>query len=71
MLKQVWATKTGFHTGAKLERHIYNDGSVHYSFKDRLGRAYDIPADEASKVIRDYRMEDITEQMKKSGWIQP
>jgi oligoribonuclease NrnB/cAMP/cGMP phosphodiesterase (DHH superfamily) len=73
MLRRVWAkTNTTDTWKTKVEEHIYSDGSLFYSFRDRYGRAFNLKSlREAQSIIRDYKMEDVTDEMYKGGWIRP
>lgn len=73
MLRRVWAkTDTTDTWKPKVEEHIYSDGSLFYSFRDRHGRAFDLKGlREAQSIIREYKMEDVTDEMYKGGWIRP
>lgn len=73
MLRRVWAKTNATSTWKpKVEEHIYSDGSLFYSFRDSHGRAYDLKHEvEAMKVVADYKMEDVTDEMYKGGWILP
>lgn len=71
MLNRVWIKKEAMETyKPKVEEHIYNDGTAHYSFRDRLGRPHNVRDwNEAQKIINDFKMVDVTEEMIKAGWI--
>lgn len=70
MLVNVWAVTSGYHKGAKVEAHQCRDGSVMYGFRDRIGRPANVSDKaEADFLIKEYRMEDVTEQMRADGWI--
>lgn len=70
MLKKVWMdTKSTLTWKPKVEEHEYEDGTLHYSFRDRIGRTHTINQIEADEIIESWGMEDITEQMKSDGWI--
>ena len=73
MLRRVWAQTTSTSVWKpKVEEHIYRDGSLFYSFRDSHGRPHDLDGwDDAWKTIRDFRMEDVTVDMYKGGWIAP
>lgn len=62
MIKR-WATTAGFDKGAKVEMYQYSDGSIHYGFRDRLGRSSNLKDKaEADKVIKIYHMEMVVER---------
>lgn len=69
MMTRCWAATRGANRGAKVEEHTFRDGTKHYSFRDRLGRPHDLTEKEKDSVLRTYCMEDVTEQMRKEGWI--
>lgn len=70
MMIQVWAVTAGYHRGAKVEAHQCKDGTVLYSFRDRRGRPWNVDSkEEADALIRDYSMEDVTDEMRAEGWI--
>lgn len=73
MLRRVWAKTNATSTWKpKVEEHIYSDGSLFYSFRDRFGRTFNLKnLREAQSIIRDYKMEDVTDEMYKGGWIRP
>ena len=55
-----WAVTEGFDKGAKVEAIKYSDGSMHYLFRDRLGRPSSLKdRAEAEKVIKIYRMMEV------------
>lgn len=60
MIKR-WAVTEGFDKGAKVEAYQFSDGSVHYSFRDRLGRSMDLSEKEAEKTIKAGRMQPVFE----------
>lgn len=71
MLNRVWCKKNATETWKpKVEEHIYGDGTIHYSFRDRLGRPHDVADwNEAQQIIKEFKMEDVTEEMVADGWI--
>ena len=60
MLNTVWVAKTGYQKGARVEKHIYSDGSEHYSFIDRFGRPHNATQKDAEKIIKTEHMEEVT-----------
>ncbi len=73
MLRRVWATVNTTDTWkTKVEEHIYSDGSLFYSFRDKFGRSFDLSGlREAQSLIKQYKMTDVTDEMYESGWISP
>lgn len=70
MMTKVWAVTRGYSKGVKIEQHRFSSGEEFYSFRDRFGRPYDLRnEEEAMALVKQYRMEDVTEQMTKFGWI--
>ena len=61
MMIKRWAVTNGFDKGAKVEAYQFSDGSVHYSFRDRLGRSMDLSEKEAQKTIKLWRMQLVYE----------
>lgn len=73
MLRRVWAqTNTTATWKPKVEEHIYSDGSMHYTFRDRFGRTFNVKdIEEAQSIINEFKMTDVTDEMYKGGWIRP
>ena len=71
MLNRVWAHPEDKNTWkTKVEEHVYSDGTLHYSFRDRFGRTFNIKDEkEANQIIKEYRLCDVTEKMIEAGWI--
>lgn len=70
MLKKVWMdTESKLTWKPKVEEHEYDDGTMHYIFRDRVGKTHSINQIEADKIIRTWGMKDITGTMIKNGWI--
>lgn len=69
MLTRMWKSESKFNANARLEECTYSDGSIHYSFRDRLGRPSDVDADEVPTIIRNWKMIDVTEEAMAEGWI--
>ena len=70
MMTRKWAALNSTGTWkVSVEEYSYKDGSLHYSFRDRFGRPSDVDHDEAMEIIKNWKMTDITEQMKEEGWI--
>ena len=61
MKTRVWASRHKFDNGANVEEHQWADGSMHYHFRDRLGRPHMLDGfDMAAKIIRSFHMEEVT-----------
>lgn len=73
MLRRVWAkVNTADTWKTKVEEHVYSDGSMHYSFRDRFGRTFNLRnLREAQGIIKQFKMTDVTDEMYKGGWIHP
>ena len=72
MLRKLWVQKSSALTWKpQVEEHQYDDGTLHYRFRDRLGKTHTITQIEADKIVETWGMEDITEQMIEAGWIHP
>lgn len=71
MLRRVWVQTTSTSIWKpKVEEHCYSDGTLHYSFRDRHGRPYDLKDwNEAWQTIQHFHMEDVTVEMYNWGWI--
>ena len=73
MLRRVWAkVNTADTWKAKVEEHIWRDGTIEYSFRDRFGRTFSVKDfAEAQRIIEEFKMTDVTDEMFKGGWIHP
>ena len=71
MLRRVWSSKLSGSKNARLEEHIYRDGSLHYSLINRLGSASDVEPNEIPRIMKMWRMEETTEEFRAAGWISP
>ena len=76
MLNRVWVKKNDTYTWKrKVEEIVYRDRVTEevryeYSYKDGFGRAHNLKDwNEAQEVIKQFNMEDVTEQMVEAGWI--
>ena len=69
MLNRVWQCRKGYNKGTRVEKHVWADGSEHYSYVDRFGRYLKVGPTEAQNIIRIENMEDVTESYKAAGWI--
>lgn len=69
MLNRAWGKRS--HPGyVKVEEHIYEDGTLHYSFRDGFGKPSNVRDwEEAQEIIKNWRMDDITDKMIEAGWI--
>lgn len=57
VLKEKYAVEKGFDKGATLSVYEYSDGSTHYTFRDRLGRHYNVDGhNEAELLIKTFNM---------------
>lgn len=58
ILKEVYATENGFNKGATLSIYEYSDGSIHCTFRDRLGRPSNVDGhNEAEFLIETFNMQ--------------
>lgn len=73
MLRRVWAHREDKNTWkTKVEEHIWRDGTLDYSFRDRFGRTFNVEDwSEAQHLINEYHLVDVTDEMYKGGWIHP
>lgn len=57
ILKEQYAVEKGFDRGATLSVYEYSDGSIHYTFRDRLGRPSNVDGhNEAEFLINIFNM---------------
>lgn len=57
VLKEKYAVEKGFDKGATLSAYEYSDGSIHYTFRDRLGRPSNVDGhNEAEFLIETFNM---------------
>lgn len=69
MLTRVWQGK-GYDKNARVEEHKCSDGTMLYSLRDRLGNPHNInDYEEAMKIVKNWGMEEATEQYINMGWI--
>lgn len=54
---------------AQIRVYRYSDGKDYYSFMT-FTRTQDVTKEEAEWIIENWGMVDVTEQMKKDGWIE-
>lgn len=76
MLNRVWIKKNDTYTWKrKVEEITYRDRQTEevkyaYSYIDGFGRAHNLKDwNEAQQIIKDFKMEDVTEEMVAAGWI--
>ena len=76
MLNRVWIKKNDTYMWKrKVEEIVYRDRLTEevkyaYSYIDGFGKAHNLKDwDEAQEVIKQFKMEDVTEQMVEAGWI--
>jgi hypothetical protein len=50
---------TGFDKNASLTKYEFSDGTIHYTFYDRLGHAGNPNEHEAEQIIREWRLEEV------------
>lgn len=57
---ELWKSKLSDSREARLERYEYEDGSLHWHFRDRLGHPY-TPTDEADvdKIKKNWILERV------------
>ena len=69
MLTRVWQGK-GYDKNARVEEHECADGEKLYSLRDRLGNPQNInDYEEAMEIVKNWGMEEVTEQYINCGWI--
>lgn len=57
---RVWQSTSRFDRDARVEEYRYSDGTLHYSFRDRLGRPNNLKDfSEAQKIIKTFNMEPV------------
>lgn len=57
-LKELYKTEKGFDKGATLSVYEYSDGSIHYTFRDRLGKPSNVDGhNEAEFLIETFNMQ--------------
>ena len=57
---RAWVSTDKYERGARVEEYQHSDGTMHYSFRDRLGRASNVRNwDEAQKLIKTFWMKQI------------
>lgn len=58
ILKEKYAVEKGFDRGATLSAYGYSDGSIHYLFRNRLGRHPNVDDhNEAELLIKTFNMQ--------------
>lgn len=58
ILKEKYVMGKGFDKGATLSVYEYSDGSIHYLFRDRLGRPSNVDGhNEAEFLIETFNMQ--------------
>lgn len=59
-MTRLWVVTKGFDKGTKIMEHKFSDGTLHYTFRDRLGRPDNIDNFEhAMQIAKRFRMEEI------------
>jgi hypothetical protein len=76
MLNRVWVKKNDTYTyKRKVQEYVYRDRVTEeecfaYSYVDGFGRPHNLKDfAEAQQVIKQFKMEDVTEEMVAAGWI--
>lgn len=54
---RIWACTKGFEKGARVEEHVFMDGTQHYNFIDRRQCVHTCSYTEAQRVIKNRSME--------------
>ena len=59
-MTRLWKVNKGFNKGAKIMEHKFSDGSLHYTFRDKLGRPDNLDNyKQAMRVAKQFGMEEI------------
>lgn len=62
MMTRLWKPTRDYDKGtwARVEEHKFNDGSLHYSFRDRSGHPMNVDnLEEALKIVKKWAMEEV------------
>lgn len=55
---KVWRG-TGFDKNVRLTQYRYSDGSIHYTFYDRIGCAGNPNQEEAEQIIKSWKLQEV------------